>query len=77
MATTRKTSAKKAVTKKKAAPAAASISMGVIPKMHLSMPLDAKKIAAIHRCIEKGTLTVKLTKVDLIGGKLGGGWLYD
>ena len=37
----------------------------------------AKKIAAIQRCIAKGTLTVSLSKVDLTGGKLGGPWLYD
>lgn len=83
MATTRKPGAKKAA--KKAAPKkkaavgkAATIALsGTIPKMHLSMPLDAKKIAAIQRCIEKGTLTVSLSKVDLTGGKLGGPWLYD
>jgi anti-sigma28 factor (negative regulator of flagellin synthesis) len=84
MATTRKPGAKKAAAKK-AAPKkkaavgkAATIALsGTIPKMHLSMPLDAKKIAAIQRCIEKGTLTVSLSKVDLTGGKLGGPWLYD
>jgi anti-sigma28 factor (negative regulator of flagellin synthesis) len=82
MATTKKPAAKKAAAKKAAKKSvkagAASIMLGgTIPKMHLSMPLDKKKIAAIHRCIEKGTLKVTLSKVDLAGGKLGGGWLYD
>ena len=89
MATTRKPAAKKAakgpakkaakkVAKKSGAAKSASIALsGAIPKMHLSMPLDKKKIAAIQRCIEKGTLNVTLSKVDLAGGKLGSGWLYD
>lgn len=72
-----KKAAKKA-TKKSAGAKRASLALsGAIPKMRLSMPLDAKKIAAIKRCIDKGTLTVTLTKVDLGGGKLGGPWLYD
>jgi len=93
MATTRKPAAKKAAkapakkavkkaakkaTKKSAGAKRASLALtGAIPKMRLSMPLDAKKIAAIKRCIDKGTLTVTLSKVDLGGGKLGGPWLYD
>jgi anti-sigma28 factor (negative regulator of flagellin synthesis) len=82
MATTKKPAAKKAAKKttKKAVTAAgpASITLaGAIPKLHLSMPLDKKKIAAIQRCIEKGTLNVTLSKVDLAGGKLGSGWIYD
>lgn len=76
---TKKATAKKAAPKKKAAVAkAATIALsGTIPKLQLNMPLDAKKIAAIQRCIAKGTLTVSLSKVDLTSGKLGGPWLYD
>lgn len=75
---TKKAAAKKAPAKKASTKKAATIALsGTIPKMHLSMPLDAKKIAAIQRCIAKGTLTVSLSKVDLTGGKLGGPWLYD
>lgn len=73
----KKAASKKAAPKKKAARAASIALSGTIPKMQLSMPLDAKKIAAIQRCIAKGTLTVSLSKVDLTGGKLGGPWLYD
>ena len=75
MATTKKPAAKKAAkkaTKKAAKAGPASITLaGAIPKLHLSMPLDKKKIAAIQRCIEKGTLNVTLSKVDLAAGKLG------
>ncbi len=75
-ASAKKASAKKAAPKKAAKAATIALS-GTIPKLHLNMPLDAKKIAAIQRCIAKGTLTVSLSKVDLTGGKLGGAWLYD
>lgn len=50
---------------------------GTIPKLHLRMPLDAKKIKAIQRCIEKGELTITVTKVDLAAGRIGEAWLYD
>ncbi|MFC5742368.1 hypothetical protein [Dyella tabacisoli] len=87
MATTRKSSTKKTAVKKAAVRKAAvkkvpvkaakiNIS-GPIPKLTLSMPLDEKKIAAIHRCIQKGSLKVTLNRVDLVSGKLGSGWLYD
>jgi anti-sigma28 factor (negative regulator of flagellin synthesis) len=82
MATTRKPAKKaaKKTAKKKVAAASTGASVtlaGAIPKMQMSMPLDDKRIAAIQRCIKKGTLTVTLSKVDLSGGKLGGPWLYD
>lgn len=72
--------AKKAAKKsaRKSAAKGSQLSLaGVIPKMKLTMPLDAKKIAAIQRCIQKGTLTVTLSKVDLSRGRLGDPWLYD
>ena len=50
---------------------------GNIPKLTLSMPLDQAKIKAIQRCIEKGTLTISVSKVDLATGRSGEGWLYD
>ncbi len=77
-AAAKKSPAKKAGAKKAAVAKAATVAFsGTIPKLELNMPLDAKKIAAIQRCIAKGTLTVSLSKVDLTGGKLGGPWLYD
>ncbi len=48
-----------------------------IPKLQLSMPLDARKIAAIQRCIKKGTLRISINKVDLSTGRAGDGYLYD
>lgn len=51
--------------------------MGAIPKLKLDMPLDAKKIKAIQRCLEKGQLTITVGKVDLAAGRIGDGWLYD
>jgi hypothetical protein len=50
---------------------------GTLPKLTLSMPLDAKKINAIKRCIERGTLKLTVNKVDLSSGRLGEGYEYD
>lgn len=55
----------------------AAITAGVIPKLTLSMPLDARKVKAIQKCIEKGTLHVTISKVDLASGRFGESWLYD
>lgn len=63
---------------KKAKSKRSSVSVsGAIPKMSLTMKLDAKKVAAIKRCLEKGTLTVTVSKVDLAKGRIGESWLYD
>jgi anti-sigma28 factor (negative regulator of flagellin synthesis) len=53
------------------------IAVGQIPKITLSMPLDDKKIKAIQKCIEKGTLEVTVNRVDLATGEVGDPWLYD
>ena len=50
---------------------------GVIPQLTLKMPLDAKKVKAIKRCIERGELRITVKKVNLATGKLGEAWLYD
>ncbi|MFN7779966.1 MAG: hypothetical protein ACK5RK_14090 [Betaproteobacteria bacterium] len=50
---------------------------GTLPKLTVSMPLDAKKIKAIQKCIEKGTLNITISKVDLAAGRIGDAWLYD
>ncbi len=56
----------------------ASISTkGAIPQLKLNMPLDDKKIAAIQRCLKKGTLSITVSKVDLANGRIGSAWLYD
>jgi len=65
-------------TKKAATQKGASVSIeGAIPKLSLNMPLDAKKIAAIHRCIAKGSLKITVSRVDLAAGRIGEAWLYD
>ena len=51
--------------------------LGTIPKVQLTMPLDDRKIAAIKRCLDKGTLTITLSRVDFARGRLSDGWIYD
>jgi anti-sigma28 factor (negative regulator of flagellin synthesis) len=76
MPTTKKrASAKKPGTKKAtAAKATASLSGN---KLNMNFPLTAAKIAAINRCIAKGSLKVTVNKVDLGRGRIGESWLYD
>ncbi|CAG1017482.1 hypothetical protein BURC_02135 [Burkholderiaceae bacterium] len=50
---------------------------GTLPKLTLDMPLDARKVKAIQKCIEKGTLSITVSKVDLAAGRIGDAWLYD
>lgn len=50
---------------------------GAIPKVTIKMPLDDKKIKAIQKCIEKGSLSITVSKVDLAAGRIGDAWLYD
>ena len=66
---------KKVSKARKAAPTISVI--GNIPKLKLDMPLDARKIKAIQRCLEKGQLSITVSKVDLAAGRIGDGWLYD
>jgi hypothetical protein len=70
--------AKKSASRSKKARRRPNVALqGAIPRIKLSMPLDASKIRAIQRCIAKGQLTITVNKVDLATGKLGDGWLYD
>lgn len=48
-----------------------------ISKLTLNLPIDAKKAAAIQRCVANGNLKITLSKVDLATGRLGAGWIYD
>lgn len=70
---------KKPTTRKKVAAVEARVSVSptVIPQITLEMPLDAKRVAAIQKCLDKGHLRVVVNKVDLATGRLGDGWLYD
>jgi hypothetical protein len=56
----------------------ATVSAGIsVPKLELSLALDDKKVAAIQRCLAKGQLTIKLTRVDLLTGRAGDPYIYD
>jgi len=45
---------------------------------NLHFEVDAEKIAAIKRCLEKGTLTITLSKVNLASaGRVAGAYIYD
>ena len=59
---TKKTSTKKAAT---------------AAKQKLEFTLDAERIAAIKRCLDKGTLRVTVSKADLSRGRIRDPWLYD
>ena len=72
---TKKKAAKKTGTKKAAATKITASLTG--DKLNLNFPLSAAKIAAINRCVAKGTLRVTVSKVDLKTGRVGDGWLYD
>jgi hypothetical protein len=44
----------------------------------ISLELDDEKIAAIRACLERGTLTIRISDVDLsVGGRLQAPYLYD
>lgn len=63
--------------KKAASSSKPTVKLAGASKLTVTMPLDATKVKAIQRCIDKGTLKITLNKVDLSTGKLGAGWLYD
>jgi anti-sigma28 factor (negative regulator of flagellin synthesis) len=75
-ASSKKAASKKTAAKKTSAAKTASASL-VGDKLSLSFPLTAAKIAAIQRCVAKGTLRVTVNKVDLGRGRIGDAWLYD
>jgi hypothetical protein len=73
MATTKKPTAKAA----KVGPSI-EVEGHSIPKMTLNFgTLNATRIKAIQKCIEKGELRVTVSNVDLSAGRIGDGWLYD
>jgi len=62
--TSKKTSAKKS-TKATAA------------KQKIEFALDPERVAAIKRCLDKGTLRVTVSRADLLRGRVKDPWLYD
>ena len=73
----KRASVTKTTAKKTAAVTAIAKASIVGNKVQLDFPLDASKVAAIQRCIAKGTLRVTVNKVDLGADRLRGPWLYD
>jgi len=72
------TAKKKATSKKSATSKGEAITIeGAIPKLTLNLPLDDNKIAQIKRCIAKGELSISLSRVDLVKGRLGDPYKYD
>ena len=70
MATSKKSASKKAAKKssKKTTTAA---------KQKIEFALNAERIAAIQKCLAKGTLRVTVNKADLLKGRVKDPWLYD
>jgi hypothetical protein len=64
-------------TKTSAKSAKGTVEFSTIPKLKLDMPLDARKVKEIERCLKKGRITITVGKVDLATGRLGDGWKYD
>jgi anti-sigma28 factor (negative regulator of flagellin synthesis) len=53
-------------------------SLTIDQKMDLHFELDAEKVAAIKKCLEKGKLTISINKVDLTSlGRSGNPYIYD
>lgn len=50
---------------------------GSIPTLKMDFPLDPKKVAAIQKCLAKGSLSITVSRVDLAAGRAGDPWLYD
>jgi anti-sigma28 factor (negative regulator of flagellin synthesis) len=74
MATSKKSSKKssKASTKKSSKKKAAATA-----KQKLEFTLNPERVAAIQRCLEKGTLRVTVSRADLSKGRIRDPWLYD
>jgi anti-sigma28 factor (negative regulator of flagellin synthesis) len=43
----------------------------------IEFALSAERIAAIKKCLAKGTLRVTVSKADLLKGRVRDPWLYD
>ena len=71
---------KKRAAKKSKASAAKKTSVSktaAAAKHKVEFKLDPERIAAIQRCLEKGTLRVTVSRADLLAGRVKDPWLYD
>jgi hypothetical protein len=48
-----------------------------LPKLTIEAKLDEAKVKAIQRCLEKGTLKITISKVNLGVARDDQPWLYD
>jgi len=71
MATSKKTSKKAAKTAKTAKAAKAPA------QQKIEFALTPDKVAAIKRCLQKGTLKVTVSRADLLKGRIRDAWIYD
>jgi anti-sigma28 factor (negative regulator of flagellin synthesis) len=75
-ASSKKSHSKKASSKKASQPQAQlakSVSSKLQPissKLQLDLAIDASKVAAIKRCIEKGQLSITISRVNLTAGRV-------
>jgi anti-sigma28 factor (negative regulator of flagellin synthesis) len=46
-------------------------------KHKIEFALDPERVAAIQRCLEKGTLRVTVDRAALLRGRVKDPWLYD
>lgn len=73
MPTSKKSASKKASKKtsaKKSTKATAA-------KQKIEFALNPERVAAIKRCLDKGTLRVTISRADLLRGRVKDPWLYD
>ena len=69
---------KKRASKKSKASAKTSAKKATTAAKHrVEFALDPEKVAAIQRCLEKGTLRVTVNRADLLKGRVKDPWLYD
>lgn len=77
MATKKRASAKKYSGKKSSAKKRKARGAPRTGNVTLGFTLDDEKIAAIQRCLAKGTLNVTVSRAALTTGRIRDPWLYD
>jgi len=73
MATSKKSAKKSKASAKKSS----KKSEAATAKHKIEFALDPERVAAIQRCLEKGTLRVTVSRADLLKGRVKDPWLYD
>ena len=73
MATSKKSAKKSKASAKKSSAKKATAAA----KHRVEFKLSPERVAAIQRCLEKGTLRVTVSRADLLAGRVKDPWLYD